>query len=129
MDDQVFTRRGRQLRTGGISTGSICPHFALPRALPGPPALRVDQAEERALICVAVADVEGRANILLQQLDNTDHCGVGRFFLLSVSPFSIYCFFLIVSKLCVCGRGDRGAGGSLYRGRYLPRLPGGRPGH
>jgi hypothetical protein len=46
MDDQVFIRRGRQLCTGGISMGSIRPRFALPGALVGPSAPRVDQAEE-----------------------------------------------------------------------------------
>jgi hypothetical protein len=84
MDDRVFTGRGRQLRTGGISTGSIRPHFALPRALANPPAPRVDQVEEQALVRVAAVDVEGRANILLHQLDAADRCGVGGFFLLFV---------------------------------------------
>jgi hypothetical protein len=46
----------------------------------------VDQAEERALVHAAAADVEGRANVLLHQLDNADRCGVGGFFLLSVLP-------------------------------------------
>jgi hypothetical protein len=45
-DDRVFTGRGRQLRTGDISMGSIWPRFALPRTLVGPSAPRVDQAEE-----------------------------------------------------------------------------------
>jgi hypothetical protein len=46
MDDQVFTGRGHQLRTSGISMGSIRPCFALSGALVGLPAPRVDQAEE-----------------------------------------------------------------------------------
>jgi hypothetical protein len=45
--------------------GSIHPRFALPRALDGPLAPRVDQAEERAPVRAAAVDVEGRANVLL----------------------------------------------------------------
>jgi hypothetical protein len=44
----------------------------------------VDQAEERAFVRAAAADIEGRANILLHQLDAADRCGVGGFFLLFV---------------------------------------------
>jgi hypothetical protein len=81
--------------------GSIRPHFALPRALAGPLTTRVDQVEEWALIRAAAANVEGRANVLLHQLDDTDRRGVGGFFFLYVFPQG---FFLIVSKLCVCQR-------------------------
>jgi hypothetical protein len=97
-DDRVFTGRGRQLRTGGISMGSIHPHFALPAALAGPLAPRVDQAEERALVRVAAADVEGRVNILLHQLDDTDHCGVGGFFFFSVFPLLVYSSGLLSNR-------------------------------
>jgi hypothetical protein len=86
MDDWVFTGRGRQLRTSSISMGSIRPRFALPGALAGPSAPRVDQAEERALVSAVAADVEGRANILLHQLGDADRRGVGGFFLLSIFP-------------------------------------------
>jgi hypothetical protein len=64
-DDRVFTGRGHQLRTSGISMGSICPRFAFTGALASPSAPRVDQAEERAIVRAAAADVEGRANVLL----------------------------------------------------------------
>jgi hypothetical protein len=46
--------------------GSIRPRYAFLGALAGPSAPRVDQAEERALVCAAAVDVEGRANILLE---------------------------------------------------------------
>jgi hypothetical protein len=46
----------------------------------------VDQAEEQALIRAAATDVEGRANVLLHQLNNADHRGVGGFFFFSVFP-------------------------------------------
>jgi hypothetical protein len=82
----VFTERGHQLRTSGISMGSIQPHFALPGALAGPSAPRVDQAEERALVHTAAADVKGRANVLLHQLDDADRRSVSGFFFLSISP-------------------------------------------
>jgi hypothetical protein len=85
-DDRVFTERGRQLRTGGISTGSIRPRFALLGALADPSAPRVDQAEERVLVHTTAADVEGRANVLLHQLDDADRRGVGGFFFFSVLP-------------------------------------------
>jgi hypothetical protein len=52
--------------------------------LADPSVPRVDQAEERALVRVAAADVEGRANVLLHQLDDADHRGVGGFFFFSV---------------------------------------------
>jgi hypothetical protein len=38
----------------------------------------VEQAEEHALVRAAVADVEGRANVLLRQLEDADHRGVGK---------------------------------------------------
>jgi hypothetical protein len=85
-NDRMFTRRGRQLRTSSISMGSIRPCFAFPGALAGPSALRVDQAEERALVHAAVVDVEGRANVLLHQLDDANCRDVGGFFLLSIFP-------------------------------------------
>jgi hypothetical protein len=66
--------------------GSIRPRFALPGALAGPSASRMDQAEERALVRAAAVDVEGRANVLLNQLDDADRCSVGGFFLFSVFP-------------------------------------------
>jgi hypothetical protein len=46
----------------------------------------VDQAEERVLVCAAAADVEGRVNVLLHQLDDADRRGVGGFFFFSVFP-------------------------------------------
>jgi hypothetical protein len=90
MNDQVFTGRGRQLRTGGISMGSIRPHFALPRALVGPSIPRVDQAEERALVHAAAADVEGWATALLHQLGDSNRRGVGGFFSFLSFPSFLY---------------------------------------
>jgi hypothetical protein len=46
----------------------------------------VDQAKERAFVRAAAADMEGRANVLLHQLNNADHRGVGGFFFLFVFP-------------------------------------------
>jgi hypothetical protein len=94
-DDRVFTGRGRQLCIGGISTGSIHPLFALPGALAGPSAPRVDQKKERALVRTTAADVEGRANVLLHQLDDADRRSVGGFFLLFV--FLLLCLLLEAS--------------------------------
>jgi hypothetical protein len=39
-------------------------------------------AEEQALVRVAAADVEGRANVLLPQLEDANHRGAGKFLLL-----------------------------------------------
>jgi hypothetical protein len=50
----------------------------------------VEQVEERALVRAAAADVEGRANVLLRQLGDTDRCGVGKFSSLLSSSFSVY---------------------------------------
>jgi hypothetical protein len=63
---------------------SLCPRYAFPGALAGSSALRVDQAEERVLVRVAAADVRGRANVLLHQLDNADCHSVGGFFFFSI---------------------------------------------
>jgi hypothetical protein len=54
----------------------------------------VEQAEERALIRVAAADVEGRANVLLRQLGDADRHGVGEFSSLLSSSF-------FVKSICV----------------------------
>jgi hypothetical protein len=52
----------------------------------------VEQAEEWALVRAAVADVDGRANVLLCQLGDADHRGIGEFFFSSV-------FFLLRLQL------------------------------
>jgi hypothetical protein len=101
--DRVFTGRGCQLRTGGISMGSLRPRHVFPRALASPSVPRVEQAEERVLVRAAAVDVEGWANVLLHQLDDADRRGVGEFFF--PSPSIARCSFLIVSEiLCVCQR-------------------------
>jgi hypothetical protein len=64
--------------------GSLHPHHVFPRALVGLSELGVEQVEERALVHVVVADVEGRVNVLLHQLDDAYHRGVGEFFFLFV---------------------------------------------
>jgi hypothetical protein len=38
----------------------------------------VERSEEQALVRVAAADVEGRANILLRQLEDADHRGASK---------------------------------------------------
>jgi hypothetical protein len=55
----------------------------------------VEQAEEQVLIHVAAADVKGRANVLLHQLDDTDQCGVAKFSSLWSSSFSVYSSVLL----------------------------------
>jgi hypothetical protein len=57
-----------------------------------PLALRVDQAEEWALVRAATMDVEGRTNVLLHQLDDADRRDVGGFFFFSV--FLLLCLQL-----------------------------------
>jgi hypothetical protein len=88
--DRVSTGNDRQLRTSGISMGSLRPRHALPRAQAGPSGPRVEQAEEQAFVHVAAADVAGRANILLRQLGDTDHRGVGKICSLLSSSFSVH---------------------------------------
>jgi hypothetical protein len=78
--------------------GSIRPRYAFTGALAGPLALRVDQAVERALVRAATADVEGRANVLLHQLDDTDRRGVGGFFFFSVFPLFVYSSVLLSNR-------------------------------
>jgi pyridoxine/pyridoxamine 5'-phosphate oxidase len=39
----------------------------------------VERTEEQALVHVATVDVEGRMNVLLHQLEDADHRGVGKF--------------------------------------------------
>jgi hypothetical protein len=58
----------------------------------------VEQTEEQALVRAAAADVEGRANVLLRQLENADHCGVGKFSSLLLPSF-FYISFLIVNEI------------------------------
>jgi hypothetical protein len=70
--------------------GSIRPRFTLPGALAGPSILRVDLAEERTLVHAAASDVEVRAHVLLHQLGNADHCGVGGFFAFLSFPSFLY---------------------------------------
>jgi hypothetical protein len=117
--DRAFTESGRQLHTGDISMGSLHTRHVLPRAQAGPSGLRVEWAEEQALVHVAAADVEGRTNVLLHQLDDADHRGVGEFSSLLFSSFFIYISPLIVNGIMRV-RGDHGAGGSSHRGRRLP---------
>jgi hypothetical protein len=57
--------------------------------------------EEQSLVRAMAADVEGRANVLLHQLENTDCHGVGRF-LSSYFVLSLYVFFLILGGFFVC---------------------------
>jgi hypothetical protein len=59
---------------------------------------RVEQAEERALVHVAAVDVEGRANILLHQVGDTDCHGVGEFSSLLFSSFSVYSLVLLSNR-------------------------------
>jgi hypothetical protein len=86
----------------------------------------VERAKEQALVHVAASNVEGRVNVLLHQLDDTNHHGVGKFSSLLFSSFFVYISFLIMSGIS-CVRGDRGARGPLNRGRRLLGLPGGCP--
>jgi hypothetical protein len=50
----------------------------------------VEQAEEWTLVRMAAADVEGRANILLYQLDDANCRGIGEFSSFLSSSFSVY---------------------------------------
>jgi hypothetical protein len=50
----------------------------------------MELAEEQALVHVAASDVEGRTNVLLRQLGDTDRRGVGEFSSLRSSSFSVY---------------------------------------
>jgi hypothetical protein len=75
----------------------------------------VERSEEQVLVHAAAANIEGRANVLLHQLDDTDHHGIGKFSSLLFSSFFIYISFLIVNGIS-CVRGDRGAGGSPHYG-------------
>jgi hypothetical protein len=53
----------------------------------------VEEAEERALIRAATADIEGRVNVLLRQLGDADRRGIGEFSsLLSSSFFNLVLF-------------------------------------
>jgi hypothetical protein len=58
----------------------------------------VEQAEERVLVRAAASDVEGRANVLLRQLDNADHFGIGEFSSLMSSSFSVYSSVLFFNR-------------------------------
>jgi hypothetical protein len=58
----------------------------------------VEQAEERALVRVAAADIEGRSNVLLRQLDDVDRRGVGEFSSLLSSSFSVYSLVLFSNR-------------------------------
>jgi hypothetical protein len=58
--------------------GSLRHRQALPEAQASLSGLMVEQMEEQALVCVAAADVEGRANVLLCQLEDVDHRGIGK---------------------------------------------------
>jgi hypothetical protein len=53
----------------------------------------VEQMKEQALVRVAVADVEGRANVLLCQLEDADHRGAGKFSSLLFSSFLLLYLF------------------------------------
>jgi hypothetical protein len=46
--------------------GSLRPRHVLLRAQAGPSGPRVEQVEERMLVHAVIADVEGRANVLLR---------------------------------------------------------------
>jgi hypothetical protein len=101
------------------------PQQALIGAQANSSRLSMGRAEEQLLVRAVAAGVEVRANVLLRQLEDADHHGIGGFL-----PFcfalSWYVSFLIVGGLS-CVRGDRGAVGSLCYGQRLPRLPRGRP--
>jgi hypothetical protein len=71
----------------------------------------VERTEEQALVRVATVDVEGRANILLGQLEDTNHLGVGKSLTFYFLPSFFYISFLIVHGIS-CVRGDCGARGS-----------------
>jgi hypothetical protein len=54
------------------------------------------------LVHAAAADVEGRMNVLLCQLDDADHRGIGEFSSLLFSSFFVYISFLIMNGIsCV----------------------------
>jgi hypothetical protein len=65
-DDRAFTGSNRQLRTGGISMGSLRYRQALPRAQAGLSRPMVERMEGQVLVHAAAVDVEGRANVLLR---------------------------------------------------------------
>jgi hypothetical protein len=88
--------------------------------------MSVGRAEEQSLVYAAAADVEGRANVLLHQLEDADRHSVGRFISFCF-VLSLYVSFLIVGGIS-CVRGDHGAARSPSYGRCLPRLPGVAPG-
>jgi hypothetical protein len=123
--DQAFTGSDRHLRTGGISMGSLRPCHVLPRAQAASSGPMVERTEEQALVHVVAADIEERANVLLRQLEDTDHRSAGKSLPFYFLPSFFYISFLIVNGIS-CVRGDRGARGSSYCGRCLPGLPGGR---
>jgi hypothetical protein len=126
MGDRAFTGSGHQLRTGGISMGTLFHRQALPGAQVGSSGPMVERMEEQELIHAATADVEGRANVLIRQLEDADHHGIDKSLPFCFLPFFLYISFLIVDVIS-CVRGDRGARGSPHCGRCLPGLPGSSP--
>jgi hypothetical protein len=59
--------------------GSLHPRHVLPRAQAGLSGPMVDRTEEQALVRAAKSDVEGRANVVLHQLEDANHRGVSKF--------------------------------------------------
>jgi hypothetical protein len=58
--------------------GSLRPRHVLPRAQADSSGLMVERLEEQALVRTAATDIEGRANVLLCQLEHADHRGSGK---------------------------------------------------
>jgi hypothetical protein len=102
--DRAFTGSGRRLRTGGISIGSLRPHHVLPRAQASSSGPMVERTEEQALVRATTADVEGRANVLLRQLEDTNHRGVGKFSSLLFPSFLLLHLFSNSEWNLVCQR-------------------------
>jgi hypothetical protein len=109
--DRALIGIGPQLHTGGISMGSL--HHPRPsrQALPEAQAGSLGPMVEQTLVHVATTDVEGRANILLRQLEDANHLGVGKSLPFYFLPSFFYISFLIVDGIS-CVRGDCGARGS-----------------
>jgi hypothetical protein len=62
----------------------------------------VERTEEQALIHAVAADVEGRVNVLLRQLEDANHRGVGKFSSLSFPSFLLLHLFSNCAWNLVC---------------------------
>jgi hypothetical protein len=84
-DDQAFTGSGCVLNTNGLSIGGLFHIAAMDRASPSEPVVK--EAEEWAL-----ADVEDRADALIEQLEDVDRHGIHMFSILSLISSFFYAF-------------------------------------